>query len=82
MTDYFDSLETRSRDQRDVDQLAALQQQVTHAKAKTLGYGRLLAEVDPGSLTSLAALARLPVTRKSDLLSLQSRRGRFMSWKP
>jgi phenylacetate-CoA ligase len=72
MTDYFDSLETRSRDQRDVDQLAALQQQVTHAKAKTLGYGRLLAEVDPGSLTSLAALAQLPVTRKSDLLSLQS----------
>ncbi|MGO1119372.1 phenylacetate--CoA ligase family protein [Rhodovibrionaceae bacterium A322] len=72
MTDYYDSLETRNPDQREAEQLTALREQVAHAKAKTRGYGQRLADVDPASLTSLSSLASLPVTRKSDLLSLQS----------
>ena len=34
-------------------------------------FARILADVDPAAVTSRAALARLPVTRKSELLELQ-----------
>jgi len=35
------------------------------------GFARILADVDPHSVTTRAALARLPLTRKSDLSELQ-----------
>lgn len=69
--DYYDGLETRSPEQREAALMAALPGQIAHAKSKAPGFGRILAGVDPAAVTSRAALARLPVTRKSDLGELQ-----------
>ncbi|WP_323795171.1 phenylacetate--CoA ligase family protein [Nisaea sp.] len=69
--DFYDTLETRSTDEREAAQMAALSAQVALAKGKTAYFGKLLADVDPGAITSRTALASLPVTRKGDLLDLQ-----------
>ncbi|MEQ8334522.1 AMP-binding protein [Nisaea sp.] len=69
--DFYDTLETRSTDEREAAQMEALSAQVALAKDKTAYFGRLLADVDPGAITSRTALAALPVTRKGDLLDLQ-----------
>jgi phenylacetate-CoA ligase len=70
MPDYFDSLETREPAAREQDLFARLPAQI--AKAMTApGWAKHLAGVDPKSVTSRAALAKLPVLRKSALLDLQ-----------
>jgi phenylacetate-coenzyme A ligase PaaK-like adenylate-forming protein len=74
---HFDDLETRDPAQRERDLLSRLSQQVAHAKAHSPYYARLLAAVDPASVVTRAALARLPVTRKSDLVELQKARKPF-----
>ena len=51
--------------------MAALPGHLAHAKDKAPGWARILKDVDPAAITSRAALARLPVTRKSDLADLQ-----------
>lgn len=51
--------------------MAALPGQIAHAKKSAPAYARLLADVDPDSVRDRAALARLPVTRKSDFVRLQ-----------
>ena len=71
MSEYYDSLETRDPAEREQALLAALPAQIAHAKRNAPGFARILADVDPAALTSRAALARLPVTRKSDLAELQ-----------
>jgi phenylacetate-CoA ligase len=71
VTEYFDTLETRDPEERERSQLAALRAQLAHAKANTASYANLLADVDPSKITSRAALAKLPVVRKSDLLEMQ-----------
>jgi phenylacetate-coenzyme A ligase PaaK-like adenylate-forming protein len=71
MPEYYDSLETRSPLQRERALLAALPGQVAHAKRNAAGWARILAGVDPAAVTGRAALAKLPVTRKSDLDGLQ-----------
>ncbi len=48
-----------------------LPRQVTHAKRNSAYFGRLFAEFDAAAIHTRAALARLPVTRKSDLIDLQ-----------
>ena len=69
--EYFDKRETRSPAARLKAQLAALRALVTHAKKTSPYYRELLRDVKPAKLTSLAALAKLPVTRKSDLAPRQ-----------
>ena len=71
MTEHFDALETRSPEEREDTLMAALPTQVAHAKANAPFYGRLLADVDPATINSRAALADLPITRKSALLKTQ-----------
>jgi phenylacetate-CoA ligase len=71
MTEFFDTKETRSADERESALFAALPGQIAHAKANAPYFGTLLADVTPGEITDRAALARLPVTRKSDLIDLQ-----------
>src|SRR5262245_18533930 len=71
MAEHFDTLETRDPEERERVQLAALRAQVAPAKANTAAYARLLAKVDPSKITSRAALAKLPVVRKSELLEMQ-----------
>ncbi|MBO6562453.1 MAG: AMP-binding protein [Nisaea sp.] len=71
--EFYDGLETRSMDERESALMVALSKQVAHAKAKSSYYGTLLAETDPGAVTSRDSLAALPVTRKGDLLDLQKK---------
>jgi phenylacetate-CoA ligase len=68
---FFDKLESRAPHDRERDLLSRLPAQVAHAKAKTAHFGRVLASVDPAVVTSRAALAKLPVTRKSALIEQQ-----------
>jgi phenylacetate-CoA ligase len=71
MTEFFDTLETRDPELRERAIEDALPRRVAHAKAGAPAFARILANVDPAAITSRAALATLPVTRKSDLLELQ-----------
>jgi len=71
MPEYYDSLETRDPKERERSLLAALSGQIAHAKRNALGWARILADIDPAAVASRAALAKLPVTRKSDLAGLQ-----------
>jgi len=68
---FHDTRETRDPETRERELLARLPGQIAHARAAAPAFGRLLADVDPDSVTSRAALATLPVTRKSELLELQ-----------
>jgi len=72
--EYYDRRETRSPAARQKAQLAALQALVAHAKKASPYYREILKGVKPAGLTSLAALAKLPVTRKSDLAPRQKTR--------
>ena len=67
MTEYFDALETRSTDAREAAQLAALQEQITRARAVSGA-----CQLDGPELKSLADLAGYPVLRKSDLSKWQA----------
>jgi phenylacetate-CoA ligase len=69
--DHFDALETRDPEQRERAQAAALPRQVAHAKSASPAFAKILADVEPAAVTSRAALARVPVTRKSELLEIQ-----------
>ncbi|WP_298437514.1 AMP-binding protein [Ottowia sp.] len=71
MSDFFDALETRSPAEREAALMAALPRQVAHAQAASAAMGEILAGVDAAAVSSRAALARLPVTRKSELLARQ-----------
>ena len=68
---YFDRLETRSPKAREAALMAALPRHIVHAKRHAPGFARILKDVRPEKINSREALARLPVTRKSDLASLQ-----------
>ena len=71
MSDFYDALETRSSDQREAAQLAALPLQVAHAQTRSPAFADILRGVEAASITSRAALARLPVIRKHELLERQ-----------
>jgi phenylacetate-CoA ligase len=71
MSDHFDRLEARDPALREREQLAALRRQVAHAKACTSAFAKLFAGIDADAIQSRDDLARLPVTRKSELLELQ-----------
>ncbi|MBA2965329.1 MULTISPECIES: phenylacetate--CoA ligase family protein [Ramlibacter] len=68
---FFDALETRPPAEREAAQSQALARQVAHAQRAAPAYATLLAGVDAGTVTSRQALARLPVTRKHELLERQ-----------
>ena len=73
MTTHYDSLETRSPEQREGDLFAALPAQIAHAKGNAPYFAALLADVNPRDIAARKALASLPITRKSDLVELQKR---------
>ncbi len=64
--EFFDTLETRSRDARQADLLAGVNQQIAHVCQTP---GAYLQDVAP--LSDLSDLARLPVLRKADLVQAQ-----------
>jgi phenylacetate-CoA ligase len=71
MPEFYDALETRDPESRERALMGALPWQIALAKGKAPGWARILSEVDPAAVTGRAALAKLPVTRKSDLAGLQ-----------
>jgi phenylacetate-coenzyme A ligase PaaK-like adenylate-forming protein len=71
MPEYYDSLETRDPGERERALMAALPGHLAHAKRNAPGWARILADIDPAGVTDRAALAKLPLTRKSDLVALQ-----------
>lgn len=70
MSDTLDSLEARAPEQRERELMAALPELIARAQGAP-GWARILAGVDAAAIDSRAALAQLPVTRKSDLKLLQ-----------
>jgi phenylacetate-CoA ligase len=68
---HFDALETRTEDARAAGLARDLPQAIARAM-RAPAYAALLAGVDAAAVTDRAALARLPVTRKSDLIRLQA----------
>ncbi|HKU88098.1 MAG TPA: AMP-binding protein, partial [Casimicrobiaceae bacterium] len=71
MNEHYDALETRDPAEREQAQMTALARQVAYAKAKAPAFARALRDVDPKTVRSRDALARLPVVRKSALAELQ-----------
>jgi phenylacetate-CoA ligase len=71
MSDYYDSLEVRDPEARERELFARLPAQIAHAKTHAPAFARLLADVDPATVSNRQALAALPVLRKSELLELQ-----------
>jgi phenylacetate-CoA ligase len=69
MTDFHDALETRDQEERERDLFARLPGAVATAIGAP-GYAERLKGIDPASVASREALARLPVLRKSDLPAL------------
>ncbi len=72
----LDALETRAPAERERDLMARLPALVAHAQTAP-GWAHILEGVDPAAVTSRAALAALPITRKADLKSLQKARAPF-----
>jgi phenylacetate-CoA ligase len=71
---YFDKLETRGPKQREKALMTALPGLVLHAKKRAPGFAEILKDVNPVKVKTRDALAKLPVTRKSDLGRLQKER--------
>ena len=71
MSPFYDALETRSPAEREAALMAALPGQIAHARAAAPAFAQILADTDPAQVNSRAALARLPVTRKHELLERQ-----------
>jgi phenylacetate-CoA ligase len=70
MADHYDALETREPAARERALFARVPEIVAHAM-RAPGWAKHLAGVDPKSITSRAVFAKLPLLRKSDLLTLQ-----------
>jgi len=68
---YFDDLETRAPEVRERALFKLLEEQLANAKKNAPYFAKLLKDVRPYDVKDRAALARLPVTRKADLIDLQ-----------
>jgi phenylacetate-CoA ligase len=70
MSEHYDPLETREPAERDRALFARLPAAIAHAMTAP-GWARHLKGVEPKAIDSRAALAKLPLLRKSDLPRLQ-----------
>ncbi len=74
MSDFYSMLvaaEKRPHTDRERVQLQALPPQIKHAQQKSAAFAEILSGVEATAVTSRAALAQLPVTRKTELLDRQ-----------
>ncbi len=71
MTEYFDHLEVRHPDVREKELFNKLPGLITEAKNKSTGWAEHLKDVHPNDVTTRAALAALPLLRKSDIAEKQ-----------
>ncbi|MCR0982377.1 phenylacetate--CoA ligase family protein [Roseomonas populi] len=72
MTGHFDDLETRSPERREAELMESLPFLLARAAAGSAHAARSLSGTAPEDVVSREALARLPVTRKSDLIAAQT----------
>ncbi len=68
---HHDALETRSFAAREAALMAALPAQVAHAQKNSSAFAASLAGIDARQINTRAALAKLPVIRKYELLAQQ-----------
>ena len=71
MTEFYDALETRDHAAREAAHMAALPAQIAHAQTRAAAMRDALSGIDATAVTSRAALAKLPVTRKAELHARQ-----------
>lgn len=76
MPDYYDALETRPRATRGSEECAVLPKVIAHAM-QAPGWANHLRSIDAHAVNSRAALAKLPVLRKSDVAALQKQNPPF-----
>jgi phenylacetate-CoA ligase len=82
MAASFDDLERRSPEDREADLFARLPAFLSAALKEAPGLAKWLDGIDPASLTSRAALARLPVLRKAQLMEMQAQTPPFGGFAP
>ncbi|HET6518512.1 MAG TPA: hypothetical protein VFG47_01665 [Geminicoccaceae bacterium] len=75
--EFYDQMEVRAPERRAQALFTALPGLIRHACDNAPGTAALLADVDPDAVTDRAALARLPVLRKSELIERQRRHPPF-----
>ena len=68
---HFDALETRDPEEREAELFAKLPEQIEEARRRAPALEKLLNGIPSAEINSRAALARLPVLRKSELGELQ-----------
>ncbi len=71
MSDHYDELEVRDPELRETALLAAVRNQIDHAKTNAPYFSAHLADIDARAVTGRAALGAVPLTRKSDLIERQ-----------
>ena len=71
MVDFYDDLETQDPAAREARLFSRLNAQVAHAQKHSKAFQTILAGIDATTITSRAALATLPVTRKTQLFEIQ-----------
>ncbi len=76
---YYDDLETASPEAREERLMGALRGQLSNARRNSLHFSHLLAGFDLEAVRDRADLARLPVTRKSDMIDRQRQDPPFAS---
>src|SRR5262249_28417772 len=76
-TAHCGEVEVAPRGRRERALFAALPGKTAHARARAPHFARLFADVEPEDVRDRAALARLPVTRKSQLVELQRQAAPF-----
>lgn len=72
MHDYYDERETRSRDQRQHELTRDIIAHVLRAKSRAPAYAERLRDIDIDGFRSLQDFAAVPLTRKSELMEMQS----------
>ncbi|OUS35519.1 AMP-dependent synthetase ['Osedax' symbiont bacterium Rs2_46_30_T18] len=74
MSQFFSSRETQNSSEREQYLCSALAEFIKYAKTQCDYYREALADIDASAINSRAMLATLPVTRKADLIKLQTQR--------
>ena len=77
MSIFYDSLEIRSSQERTAQQFSALSDMIAQVLSQSHYYGELLADFTDLKEIDAATLARMPLTRKSDLQALQQEKPPF-----
>ena len=70
--EYYDELETRDPEEREIKLLSSLPSQIENARNNASGWADILSDVSPADIDSRKSLAELPVTRKSELTERQA----------